>query len=145
LRLYESQRYYGWAEKYFSARLPDDRIGVPIVGYMDLATLSEVVEFKTSRALWNQERVDAHPQGQVYGWAYEQVYGWKPKHVKFVVCSTKELKIDEYVTYPTQAGLEEFTEQALITYEGIMNDYFPALCGKCEACKAVRLLNAKKA
>lgn len=144
LRLYETQRYYGDPERYFAVTLPDPRVLVPIVGYMDLATPVEVVEFKTSRAVWNQERVNAHPQGQVYGYAYEQEYGRKPVCVRYVVLSTKELRIDEYLATPTAEGLEAFTEDAVLAYEGITNDYFPTRCGVCEACKLERKRNGKK-
>jgi hypothetical protein len=139
LSLYEQNRYFGTPERGFRLYLPDKRrIPIPIKGYIDLATDDEVIEFKTSRATWDQERVEASHQAHVYAWAYEQIYGTSPNCVRFVIFSTREADIKELVMAPTQDGLEQFTRSAESAWKAIVNDEFPIGCKKCIACREAK-------
>lgn len=140
LSLYEENRYYGRPEQGFKLYLPDKRrVPIPIKGYIDLATDREVVEFKTSRATWDQTRVEASHQAHVYAWAYEQIYGRPPVCVRFVIFSTREAEIKELVMVPTQEGLARFVDCAEHAWRSIVYDQFPIGCKKCIACKEAKV------
>lgn len=139
LSLYEENRYYGEPERGFRLYLPDKRrVPIPIKGYIDLATDREVIEFKTSRATWDQARVEASHQAHVYAWAYEQIYGRAPVCVRFVVLSTREAEIRELVMVPTQEGLTRFVDSAERAWKAIVYDQFPVGCKKCVICREAK-------
>lgn len=136
VRKYHGVMTPGEPEKMFKLPLPPELgIPLPVKGFMDLATPTEILEFKTSRGGWSQERADASRQAHVYAWAYEQLYGYRPQHVRFIVMSTRELKIDEYIVQPTDEGFADFCAEAMLMWDGYTRGQYERRCGKCDACK----------
>ena len=56
-------------------------IGVPCLGYLDGASLDYkfVIEYKTGKTPWDQERVNNHKQLWLYGAMIKKLYGFYPK------------------------------------------------------------------
>jgi hypothetical protein len=126
----------GEPEVRFELFLPDrTRVPVPIVGYLDLAGPAEVVEFKTAATRWDQARVDRSWQAAVYRWAFQQTRGYRPTHVRFVVFSTRQVALEEFVTYPSGGDLRLFEQQAAAVWRGLVAGAFPRRCGQCAACR----------
>lgn len=125
----------GEPEFKFSVYLPDrEAVPVEILGYMDLATPTEILEFKTSAAAWDQGRVDGSAQAALYRYAYWQVFGRKPECVRFIVLHTRRVELTEFRAYPAGPELRLFELQAAATWRGIRDAQFPPRCGKCAAC-----------
>jgi hypothetical protein len=117
--------------------LPDrDAVPVPLVGFLDVATPTEVVEFKTSAAVWDQARVDGSAQAAVYHWAYTRLKGRKPRQVRFIILHTRRVELRELVTYPTGDGLRLFQFQAAAVWRGVRAGQFAPKCLRwdCLAC-----------
>ena len=127
----------GTPEWRFELYLPNrEAVPVPIVGYLDLATPTEIWEFKSSAARWDQGRVDGSQQAAVYRWAYQQLQGRKPDCVRFLVFSTRTVALQELCTYPAGPELQLFELRAAAVWRGIRDGRYPPRCGKpwCVAC-----------
>jgi hypothetical protein len=136
LNLYLDRLAEGVPEKRFKVYLPNrDEVPVPIVGYMDLMTPREIYEFKTSAGGWDQERADNSHQNHLYGYAFKQEKGFDPDCVRFIVLGTRVMQLDEYITHPTQAGLDYFCQLAANCWKSLETQDFPFVCGKCGACR----------
>lgn len=135
----------GEPELKFEFHLPDrDAVPVPIVGYLDLATEHTVAEFKTSRGGWDQGRVDGSAQAAVYAWAFQRFRARKPQEVRFLVFSTREERLDEYVTYPAIGeSIRLFEQQAAVVWRGVRAGKFPPQCKACPACTAAGFVKPK--
>lgn len=138
LRLLELYRerfnLMGTPEQKFSLYLPDQGlVPVPILGFMDLETADEVVEFKTSRNPWSQSRADAEYQSAVYGWAFQRRHHRRPLSVRYLIFSTRSVDVQEIKTYPTGSDLRLFELAAIVTWRGIRSGVFPG-CGRCPVC-----------
>lgn len=136
LALYQARGVgQGTPEWRFQEYLPDrERVPVPLLGYLDLATDTEVWEFKCSKGGWDQDRVDHSLQAHVYRWAFLRARGRAPECVRFLVFSTVRVQLDEYVTYPSGGDLALFEQQAAVVWKGIVRGEFPPRCGRCTAC-----------
>lgn len=125
----------GTPEKRFRVYLPDrDAVPLPVSGVIDLATAEGVVEFKTSKALWDQGRCDTSPQAALYRYGYQQVFGRKPQSVEFIVMHTQRVEVTRFTTYPAGPELYLFELQAAAVYRGIRDGRFEPRCQKCPAC-----------
>lgn len=136
----------GASEQRFEFYLPDrDSVPVPINGVIDLATDTDVWEFKTSAAKWDQGKVDGSPQAALYRWAYIQLYGRKPACVRFLVFHTRRVSLEEFCAYPAGPELRLFELAAAATYRGIRDGVFPARCKApwCLACVDVGLVKPR--
>jgi hypothetical protein len=136
LELYREQfDLTGRPEAPFSLYLPDrDAVPVPILGVMDLLSDDEVVEFKTSKAKWTQQRVDREHQAAVYGWAFHRLKKRRPERVRYLVFNTKEPAIETFDTHPDGMDLRLFEMAAAATWAGIVGERFDG-CGKCQTCR----------
>jgi hypothetical protein len=139
LALYRDRyQLVGRPEASFSLYLPDrDAVPVPILGVIDLLCEDEVVEFKTSKATWTQQRVDAEYQAAVYGWAFRRLKKRRADRVRYIVFSTKEPAIAEFETHPDGMDLRLFEIAAAATWAGIVAERFDG-CGKCQMCRPAR-------
>lgn len=146
--LAEYRRYgigVGTPEQKFELHLPNrDAVPVPILGYLDLMADDAVWEFKTSRATWDQGRVDASMQAHVYRWAFTQLRGRKPDCVRFIVLNTRRVELTELTTYPSGGDLALFELQAAAVWRGIRDQQFAPKCKQCPACAATGLVAAPK-
>jgi hypothetical protein len=136
----------GEPEWRWELHLPNqDQVPVPLLGFLDVATDTEVVEFKTSAAIWDQGRVDGSAQAAVYHWAYTRLMGHKPQQVRFIVLHTRRVELREFVTYPSGEGLRLFELQAAAVWRGVRDGKFPATCRKpyCAACVEAGVVPAK--
>lgn len=127
----------GDPEQRFELYLPDrDAVPVPILGYLDLATPTEVWEFKSSRAKWDQKRVDGSQQAAIYRWAYQQLTGRKPECVRFLVFSTRGVALDEFCAYPAGPELRLFEVKAAMVWRAVLAGDYPPKCRQrdCAAC-----------
>lgn len=130
----------GTPEQRFEFHLPDrDAVPVPILGYMDLMTDTEIYEFKTSRARWDQGRCDASDQATVYAWAYNRLTGRKPQGVRFLILDTRDgsaQPLTEFVTYPASGQVRLFELKAAAVWRAVMAGQFPPTCKRpdCVAC-----------
>lgn len=140
LALYLDRIHEGVPEKKFSVYLPNrEEVPVPILGYMDLMTPTEILEFKTSAGGWSQERADESHQNHVYGYAFHELNGHDPDCVRFIVLGTRIMGLDEYITHPTTEGLVKFANSAAACWRALEDWDFPFLCGKCTACKIEKI------
>jgi hypothetical protein len=64
--------------------------GVKNISYLDELDGETVIEKKTGKTPWNQERVDKHGQLDFYAWMYFEIYGKIPP-VKLVWIETQEV------------------------------------------------------
>ncbi len=127
--------FRGRPEQKFRLHLPNRQlVPVPILGFMDLMTDDEVIEFKTSRATWTQQRVDTEHQAAVYAWAFQQLTKRRPSCVRYVVMSTVRDTLTVLETRPTGDDLWLFEQQAAATWNGIVAGAFDG-CGKCRLCR----------
>lgn len=135
LNLYaERFNFTGTPERKFRLHLPDtNAVPVPILGFLDLETDTEVVEFKTSRNPWTQARADREYQSAVYGWAFQQLHHKRPTCVRYLVFSTSTVDVQVIETHPTGDDLRLFEIAAGTVWNGITNKRFAA-CGKCRVC-----------
>lgn len=125
----------GVPEQRFLLPLTDRvRVPVPILGYMDLEREDEVVEFKTSKNPWTQDRADREFQSAVYGWAFSERHGRRPKRVRYIVFSTKTVAVQEISTHPNDEVLRAFELAAAVTWNGIVRESFSG-CRQCAVCR----------
>jgi hypothetical protein len=127
----------GEPEWRFELRLPDrERIPVPIVGYCDLVTDTEIMEAKTTSRNWSQGDVDGAMQAAIYYYAYLQAFGRKPRCVRYLIFSTRRVEMKELLAYPSGDAVRLFELRAAATWRGIRDGVFPAICKKpwCGAC-----------
>lgn len=138
LRLYRDlPAYQGQPEWPFSIKLPVEfRCPVPIVGFADLKTAGGIVEFKTSRARWTQERADSEYQAAMYAEAFRRDTGREPNEVRYVVMNTMWSGIKEIVTHPGREHFERFARAAGAVWRHISARDFDRRCGNCEFCRA---------
>jgi hypothetical protein len=136
LGLYRERfNFTGTPEQKFSLYLPDRRhVPVPILGFMDLETDEEVIEFKTARRPWTQARADAEFQSAVYGWAFRQRRRRPVSCVRYLVFSTRTVDVQEIVTVPTVSDLRLFELAAGVMWRGINMGIFEG-CGRCPVCR----------
>jgi len=129
--------YVGEPEKRFSLHLPDRQlVPLPILGYMDLMTDTEVVEVKTTRspASWTQARVDSEYQACMYRYAYHRLNGRKAERVRYLIFGTVTPTLTVLETYPTGDDLRLFELAAGAALNGIAAEKFDKTCGECPAC-----------
>lgn len=128
----------GEPEQKFELYLPNrDAVPVPIVGYLDVMTADSIVEFKTTSTNgWDQARADNSLQAHVYRWAFTQLCGRKPKHVRFIIMHTRRVNVTELFTYPSGGDLYAFELQAAAVWRGIRDGQFEPKCKRCPACEA---------
>lgn len=131
----QSFAFTGTPERRFSLHLPDrQQVPVPILGFMDLETETEVIEFKTSRNPWSQARADAEYQSAVYGWAFQQLHRRRPLCVRYLVFSTRTVDVQVIETHPTGGDLRLFELAAVAAWKGIEQGRFDG-CGRCSVCR----------
>lgn len=136
LQLYLARKLVGEPEHQFKIWLPNrDEVPVPIVGYMDLKTPTEIVEFKTSAGGWSYERAEASHQNHVYGYAFREEEGRWPDCVRFIILGTRVMVMDEYIVHPTETGLSVFCDLAAQCYKAVETGVFEFKCGKCDLCR----------
>lgn len=130
----------GAPEQKFTVYLPDrDAVPVEILGYMDLATPTEILEFKCSGAKWDQGKVDSSMQAALYRYAYLKLFGRKPECVRFIILNTRRVEVTELRAYPAGPELRFFEMQAAATWRGIRDGRFEPKCKQCPACEAAGL------
>lgn len=94
--------YHGTPEKKFKVNIKG--IPVPVLGFMDLQEEEAnghevgVVEFKTTSARWDQQRVDSEIQGTFYWCAFWTMYRRLP-HMTYVVMDIPARQVNRYETY----------------------------------------------
>jgi len=88
--------------------------GVKNIGFLDEVDEALVIEKKTGKTPWNQERVDNHGQLDFYAWRYFETYGILPNS-KLIWYETEE---SEGTIQPTGKVLEF---ERIITHEDIEN------------------------
>lgn len=136
LDLYRERfNFTGTPESKFSLYLPDRRhVPVPVLGFMDLETQDEVIEFKTARSPWMQSRADAEFQSAVYGWAFRERTKRRLGCVRYLVFSTRTVDVQEIETHPTGGDLRLFELAAGVMWQRLKEGRFDG-CGKCQLCK----------
>jgi hypothetical protein len=127
----------GTPEQEFRVYLPNRKaVPVQILGYMDQMCSDRVREFKTSAALWTQERCDNEWQAIVYDYAFRRLNKRKPDCVEYLVMNTIRPEIQVFRTRPTGAELMLFELAAAGAWLGITTGQFDPTCGgKCDACR----------
>ena len=127
--------YQGKPEQSFTLRLPPEfRVPVPLVGYLDLMTAGGVIEMKTSRARWTQQRADTEYQAALYAHAFRMMHDREPSEVRYLVFNTNWPDLLELVTHPGRAELERFGKAAGEMWKHVMAQDFERRCGDCEFC-----------
>lgn len=127
----------GTPEQRWEFHLPDrEAVPVPLLGYMDLMTATDVLEVKTSGGHWDQGRADNSTQAHLYAWAFHRLTGRKPDCVRFLVFSTRTVSMQEFVTYPACGELRLFELKAAAVWRGIVAGEYPPACAQrwCGAC-----------
>jgi len=125
----------GKPERPFTLFLMDrQRVPVPIHGVMDLERSDEVIEIKTARNPWSQERADSEYQAATYSWAFEQLHGRPPRQVRYLIFSTRSVSVQEIITHPTASDFRQFELAAVAVWQGIVRGDFDG-CGRCSLCR----------
>lgn len=117
--------FNGKPESEFSISVP--RLPVRVIGYRDLATPEGFVEFKTSRAKWEQERIDEELQATVYWLGYREETGRDPRQATYVIMPTTGLpNVRLHQTVRTEHQIQEFYELANTCYEQMASGVYVA-------------------
>lgn len=128
----------GTPERKFELYLPDRvQVPVPILGFLDLETDREVVEFKTSRNPWSEARAASEYQAAVYAWAFQRANQRRPDGVRYLIFSTRSPDVQEILVHPSGSDVRLFELAAIATWRGIVG-------GKFEPDRACRTCRSKE-
>lgn len=127
--------YTGEPERVFKVHVKG--LPVPILGIMDLegrdgnGIPNGIVEFKTSKAVWTQERVDTEIQGFCYWIAYFILYGRIPEYFDWLVFNTRTLELQKFSTIRTKEQCKEMLDLFREALDGMGGESFEPKCPKC--------------
>jgi hypothetical protein len=108
--------FIGSPESEFSITVP--RLPVRVVGYRDLKTTDGFIEFKTSKAKWEQERIDEEIQATIYWLGHREETGQDPTQATYVIMPTSGLpNVRLHQTVRTEKQVQEFYELANTSWE----------------------------
>lgn len=128
--------YSGTPEKQFEVRIK--QLPLPVLGYFDLQEENGrgkplgIVEFKTTTAKWDQQRVDTEFQGTVYWCAYWTLYRELP-HLTYVVMDLNDQTVKRFETRRTREQCLQFLETVNQVYRQMKlahgpGGVFPGFC-----------------
>lgn len=105
--------------------------GETFLGYMDLATDSEIWDWKTGRIRGDDTAQDELIQGSVYMAAYRHLYGELPEKVRFVYIKEEKVRTVD----PTEENWTEMIKHARALLNAKEMDNFPGQPGdQCYWC-----------
>jgi hypothetical protein len=114
----ESGVFKGTPESEFHITVP--RLPVKVMGYRDLKTSRGFVEFKTSKAKWDHERIDEEIQATIYWLGHREETGNDPTQATYVIMPTSGLpNVRLHQTKRSEQQIQEFYEFANECWEGM--------------------------